>query len=329
VPGKRKTKYDWKVYNKQLVDRGRKLAERIKSIKSEVSDFWEDELIRMNEGKEGARYEYPDSQIIFFSILRSAFNINSYRNLQGLGILFFEKVPDYSEIHKRIKKLNLAELEKINREVTKAKTKGRVIEISLDGIGVQVNGKYVWTDKKHGKEKMRKRDWKKLNIAIDVETRQIVGVKVLGKNENEGSHKNTVDLMGDVFKNIDESAEIKRSYADGGYDNIENFEMFDDLEIEPVIRTKKRTREIASFMNNTNIKESKRMKYFSKKRNREAIKQYFWEYFVKEYCYGKRSGIEGIIGSFKRFFRENLFSRLDGMIEREIMSRVLVWNTVV
>jgi len=50
---------------------------------------------------------------------------------------------------------------------------------------------------------------------------------------------------------------------------------------------------------------------------------------VKEYCYGKRSGIEGIIGSFKRFFRENLFSRLDGMIEREIISRVLVWNAVV
>lgn len=329
MPGKKKTKYDWKVYNKQLVDRGRKLAERIISIKDQVSDFWEDELFAMNEGKEGARYEYPESQIILFSILRSAFNINSYRNLQGLGVLFFEKVPDYTEIHRRIMKLNLDELEKINREVTKAKTKGRVIDISLDGTGIQVNGKYVWTDKKHEKEKMRKRDWKKINIAIDVETRQIVGVKVLGKNDNEGSHKNTVDLMGNVFKNIDRSAKIGKSYADGGYDNIENFEMFEELGIEPIIRTKKRTREIASFMNNTNIKESKRKKYFSKKRNREAIKQYFWDYFVKEYGYGKRSGIEGIIGSFKRFFRENLFSRLDEMIEREILTRVLIWNSVV
>lgn len=329
MPGKRKTKYDWKVYNKQLVDRGRKLAERIKSVKDEVSGFWEEEIERMNEGKEGARYEYPDSQIIFFSILRSAFNINSYRNLQGLGILFFEKVPDYTEINRRIRRLDLDVLKKINREVTKTKTKGRIIDITLDGTGVQVNGKYVWTDKKHGKENMRKRDWKKLNIAIDVETRQILGIKVLGKNDNEGSHKNTVDLMGDVFKNIDRSTEIRRSYGDGGYDNVENFEMFEELGIEPVIRTKKRTREIASFMNNTSIKESKRKKYFSKKRNREAIKQYFWEYFVREYCYGKRSGIEGIIGSFKRFFRENLFSRLDEMIEREILTRVLIWNTIV
>ena len=82
-------------------------------------------------------------------------------------------------------------------------------------------------------------------------------------------------------------------------------------------------------MNNTNVKESKRKKYFSKKRNREAIKQYFWDYFVNEYSYGKRSGIEGIIGSFKRFFRENLFSRIDEMIEREILTRVLIWNSIV
>lgn len=329
MPGKKKTKYDWKVYNRQLVDRGRKLAERIKSIKSEVSNFWDEELIKMNEGKEGARYEYPNSQIVFFSILRSAFNINSYRILEGLGTLFFEDVPDYSEIHRRIMKLGLNELEKINREVPKAKTKDRVIDISLDGTGVQVNGKYVWTDNKHGKEKMRKRDWRKINIAIDVETRQIVGIKVLGRNGNEGSHKNTVELMGNVFKNIDGTTKIRRSYADGGYDNEDNFEMFDDLGIEAIIRTKKRTREIASFMNNTDVKESKRKKYFSKKRNREAIKQYFWDYFVKEYGYGKRSVIEGIIGSFKRFFRENLFSRIDRMIERELLTRVLIWNSVV
>lgn len=329
MTGKKKTKYDWKVYNKQLVDRGRKLAERIMSIKDQVSGFWDEELERMNEGKEGARYEYPDSQIIFFSIMRSAFNINSYRNLQGLGILFFEKVPDYTEINRRIRKLNLDVLKKISTEVIRARTKGRIIDVSLDGTGVQVNGKYVWTDRKHGKDKMRKRDWRKINIAIDVETRQIVGVKVLGKNDNEGSHENTMDLMGDVFRNIDNTTKIRKSYADGGYDNINNFEMFEELGIEPLIRIKEKSREIASFMNNTNIRENKRKKYFSKKRNREAIKQYFWEYFVEEYGYGKRSGIEGIIGSFKRFFRENLFSRIDDMIEREIMTRVLIWNAIV
>ena len=56
--------------------------------------------------------------------------------------------------------------------------------------------------------------------------------------------------------------------------------MFEYLDIEPVIRIRKKSRKIAFLMNNTLIRESKRKKYFSKKRNREAVKQYFWEYYV-------------------------------------------------
>lgn len=326
MPGKRKTFYDWKIYNKELVDRGKKLAERIVSIKNHVSNFWEEELFRMNEGKEGARYKYPDSQIIFFSILRSAFNVNSYRNLQGLGLLFFEKVPDYTEINRRIRKLNLDVLKKINREVTKAKTMGRVIDITLDGTGVQINGKYVWIDKKA--RKIRKRDWKKVNIAIDVETRQILGIKVLDKNENEGSHKNTIDLLVDAFDNIDETAEIRKFYGDGGYDNEDNFKMLDFLGIEPVIRVRRPSRIKANYMSKS-LKTKKKRKFFEKKRNKVALEQFYWEKYIENSRYGKRSGIEGIIGSFKRFFRENIFSRSDEMIEREILTRVLIWNMIV
>jgi len=147
-------------------------------------------------------------------------------------------------------------LKKINREVTKARTKNRVIEISMDGTGVQINGKYVWIDKKT--RKVRKRDWKKINIAIDTETRQILGIKVLSRNENEGGHENTINLMDDVFKNIDDSSSIKRVYGDGGYDNENNFEMFEYLDIEPVIRIRRKSRKIAFLMNNTLIRESKR-----------------------------------------------------------------------
>jgi hypothetical protein len=327
MPGKRKTYYDWKVYNRQLVERGKKLANRIKTINKEVLEFWDEELKQMNLDKVGPPYEYPNSQIIFLSIMRSAFNINSYRNLEGLGFLFFNDVPDYTRINRRIRQLDLDVIKRINREVTTAKTKNRVIEIAIDATGVQINNKYVWIDKKT--KKMRKRDWRKISIAVDVEARQILGIKILKRNQHEGSHKNTLSLVDDVFANIDETSEISKAYADGGYDSNKNFEMLDDLGIEPVIRIRKRSREIAKFMNNTAINVAKRKKFFSKRRNREAVKQYYWKYFVGESSYGKRSGIEGIIGSFKRFFRENLFSRRDKMIEREIMTRVLIWNMMV
>ena len=328
MPGKRRKKYDWKVYNKELVNRGKRLANNIKTLQKETIELWNEELERMNQGKEGRKFQYPHSMIVFFSILKSGFNIRSYRNLEGIGLLFFDKVPDYTRINRRIRQMDLEVLENINKETIKAKTKGRVIDISMDGTGVQVNGKYVWTDRKHKKRKMRRRDWRKINIAIDVETRQIVGIKVLGRNEAEGSHKNTMDLVENVLGNIDNDSGISRAYADGGYDNEDNFRILEELGIEPIIRIREPSRKKAEEMSRALITK-KRRKFFKKKRSKEALKQFEWEQYVEVSRYGTRSGIEGVIGSFKRFFGECLFSRIDDMIEREILTRVLVWNVMV
>lgn len=329
MPGKRRTPIDWKNYNKELVNRGKKLANNLQTIKTEVIDFWDQELEGMNERKVGKKFEYPNSLIIFFSILKSTFNSLSYRNLEGFGYLFFEEVPDYTRINRRMRQLDTDILKKINRELTKARTKGRKkLEISMDGTGVQVNGKCVWTDNKHKKKKMRRRDWRKINIAIDIETGQILGVKVLGRNENEGSHENTVGLIDDVLENIDDNSEIVKGYGDGGYDNEDNFELFEYLGIEPAIRIRKPSRKKAEQMSRA-LETKKKRKFFEKRRNIEALEQFNWEKYVEERGYGKRSGIEGIIGSFKRFFREDLFSRIDDTIEREILTRALIWNIMV
>lgn len=329
MPGKRKTPINWKEYNKELVNRGEKLANNLQTIRTDVVEFWDQELEDMNEGKMGRSFEYPNSQIVFFSVLKSAFNSLSYRNLEGFGHMFFEEVPNYTRINRRIKQLDIEVTKKINREITKARTKGRRrLEISMDGSGLQVNGKYVWTDRKHKKEKMRRRDWRKINIAIDIETKQILGVKVLGRNDNEGSHENTVDLLEDVFENISDDCEIVKGYGDGGYDNEDNFAMFEDLGIEPIIRIRKPSRKKAEQMSRS-MKTRKRRKFFEKKRNKEGLKQFNWENYVEDSRYGKRSAVEGIIGSFKRFFRECLFSRIDDMIIREILTRVLIWNIMV
>lgn len=326
MPGKKKTQYDWKVYNRELVERGKRLANQISTIKTGVIKFWNEELERMNDGKEGRRFQYPDSQIVFFSIIRSAFNINSYRNLSGLGTLFFDRVPEYTRINIRIRQLPLDTIQRINRELTRAKTRGRVLNISMDGTGVQINGKEVWVDRKQ--KKLRKRKWKKLNIAVDIETRQILGIKVLGKDENEGSHENTAELMDDVLGNIDKTSGITKVYGDGGFDNEDNFRFFEFLGIEPIIRIRKTSRRKAEWMSRS-LRTKKRRKFLESKRNREALKQFDWEKFVEKSGYGKRGGIEGIIGSFKRFFKERCFSRVDSMVKREIMIRVLVWNSIV
>jgi hypothetical protein len=50
-----KKKRDWKKYNEELVRRGELLFD------PDFLSGWEEELNKMNEKKEGARYLYPNS----------------------------------------------------------------------------------------------------------------------------------------------------------------------------------------------------------------------------------------------------------------------------
>ena len=116
MPGKRKTPINWKEYNKELVNRGEKLANNLQTIRTDVVEFWDQELEDMNEGKMGKKFQYPNSQIIFFSVLKSAFNSLSYRNLEGFGHMFFDDVPNYTRINRRIKQLDINVIKKINKK---------------------------------------------------------------------------------------------------------------------------------------------------------------------------------------------------------------------
>ncbi|MCK5474268.1 MAG: hypothetical protein KAI53_02580 [Candidatus Aenigmarchaeota archaeon] len=61
-------------------------------------------------------------------------------------------------------------------------------------------------------------------------------------------------------------------------------------------------------------------------RDIKAFEQMFWKTFVSKKQYGLRSGIEGVIGSFKRFFGECVCSKIKCNIENELRIRCNVWN---
>jgi hypothetical protein len=67
---------DWPTYNEALIRRGTMLLDL-----SLLQD-WGQELEKMNQGKEGARYRYPETLIKLQSLLRSVFGL-PYRQLQG------------------------------------------------------------------------------------------------------------------------------------------------------------------------------------------------------------------------------------------------------
>lgn len=320
--GKRKTPINWKTYNKELVNRGKNVAMFLKAMTN--SDVLESELEQMNDKKNGHPYKYPDSLIIFLYVLK-AITSKSYRFLEGYCCMFLKKSPEYSVLFKRVNKIPRETIDDINRKLIAAASGSQTIEVILDATGLQVNGTYVWIDEKY-KEK-RKRKWKKIHLVINAKTRAILSANVLGKNKNEGEHNE----FSKSLKKAGCAGKIIKVYADGAYDSKANFMLCEKTGIKPVIRIRKPTvRNVAGRkLLNKRLMLHKRPLFGFDTRDKYALKQSNWRSFVDTENYGKRSGIEGVIGSVKRFFGEHLNAKKDENIEREIDARIMTWNIMV
>ena len=95
---------DWKQYNEALVQRGEFY------LNPRFLDTWLKEIKEMNQGKIGQPYTYPNSLIVFLSVLWSkGFDL---RALQGIVRVLSKKlgpfpVISFSQIRRRILSLPL------------------------------------------------------------------------------------------------------------------------------------------------------------------------------------------------------------------------------
>ncbi|MEV9454842.1 transposase, partial [Klebsiella pneumoniae] len=84
--------------------------------------------------------------------------IDSIFSLMGVPL----RCPDYSSVSKRAKSVNVS---------FKASTRGETAHL-IDSTGLKVFGEGEWKVKKHGKE--RRRIWRKLHLAVDAKTHEII-----------------------------------------------------------------------------------------------------------------------------------------------------------
>lgn len=318
--GNRKTPIDWKTYNKELVNRGKKLSNSMKAL---MQYDPKEELQAMNMKKNGHPFVYSDMFVMLLTILKSVTG-HGYRMSEGFAHLFSDKALSYSQLCRRINSMHKEKLESVNKKITKAITKGRTIDIIMDGTGIMVNGTYVWNDEKTGEK--RKRLWKKLHIVIDRETKAILFLEVMDKDRNEAENKNMKETISDTLANMDDDSGIKRAFGDGLYDSYDNFDMLDDAGVELVTRVKKSTVGRAKRFQGRKISDLASKRFKSLLRNRVAAEQIDWPKYVGEHEFGKRSGIEGVIGSFKRLFKEFAYSKKDASIAREFLVKQITWN---
>jgi hypothetical protein len=96
---------NWNKYNESLIKRGEVLLD------FDVIDNWYSELEKMNQGKEGRKFVYPDSFIRLLGYMRAYFHL-PYRQTEGIvrahAANTLPSIPDYSSrICRRINRLDI------------------------------------------------------------------------------------------------------------------------------------------------------------------------------------------------------------------------------
>jgi hypothetical protein len=163
------TRRDWSKYNKELINRGK-------------INFWINPKIfkewkAKRKKKNGRPFTYGNELIKAMSYMRFKYHL-SLRETEG----FFQsllvimkkklKVPSYTQLCRRIKELELLQELISKKDVT---------DIVLDTTGLKVYGAGEWCSKRYG----GKKGWKKLHLALDPESGQLVLAEVTGENVHD------------------------------------------------------------------------------------------------------------------------------------------------
>lgn len=212
-----KTKYrvrNWAKYNESLVQRGSLTL----WIDEDVVKAWKP--VEEGPRKRGGQYEYSNLAIECILTLRSVYHL-PLRAAEGFARSVFElmeldmPVPDYSTLSRRSQGL----------EVKLPKQAKGPLHIAVDSTGLKIYGEGEWKVRKHGYSK--RRTWRKLHLAVDVESGEIQAVVLTEAKVDDGS------AMPDLLDEI--TAPIAQVDADGAYDQRKVYETCIDHAVDRIV----------------------------------------------------------------------------------------------
>lgn len=213
--GKSKHKIiNWKQYNQALVNRG--------SV-----TFWLDQSAinawhcKVHHGGRGRGFQFSDTAIETTLMLKGVFKL-SLRATEGFINSLFGLMdvplaaPDYTCISKRAKTV-----------VVKYRNpcQGPVTHLVVDSTGLKVYGEGEWKTRKHGKE--RRRTWRKLHLAIDADTHDVVAAEVSLVNVADN------EVLPTMLNPL--RRKLKQVSADGAYDTKECHKLLQRKGTKPTI----------------------------------------------------------------------------------------------
>jgi len=286
---------NWNKYNESLVKRGEILLD------FDVIDNWHVELEKMNLGKVGRKFVYPDSFIKLLGYMRAYFHL-PYRQTEGIvrahASNTLPSIPDYSRICKRINGLNI----KIDDDANKFSLHADYFVIAIDSTGVKVTNRGEWIRHKWNV----KRGYLKIHVAVDIKKKRILSLIVTSEEVHDG--KILPELIDDIT--IKQNKIVDSTIADGAYDSNNNFQYLSFKGIQPAIKVRKnsRCRKTNHYLRNKMVKMQK-----------NNLQQ--WKDSVS---YGKRWIAETIFSCIKRMFGEYVTAiRFENMIKEMILKASL------
>ena len=291
---------NWKEYNEEMVIRGTFFFDL---------DFvgkWDMELKRMNDGKRGSPFLFPESFMRFMMLWKQYLD---YRGLEGMArsLKKMHIIPEYGDyttiwyrIHDLKPGLDISGME--------------YAEVGTDGTGLKTNNAGSYRTAKYGDPDARKRKHLVVIITADVKTKKIIGIQShiegTGPSEPETASRH---VRGAVMKGV----KINGFYGDGAFDVNDLFDLMHSIGARPVVKIRK----------NASPDRYKGSKY-----RRRAIREYRekgYRTWAEEKHYGMRwPGTEGIFSAGKRKFGENCVSRSAEGLEAEGYQRFWVYDYI-
>jgi len=283
---------DWHHYNKALVSRGSLTL----WVEQHALDAWRDSSPSTRRGR---RRTYTDLAISCALTLRELYQL-PLRSTQGLVSSLLRLLgtqlpaPHYSTLSRRAMRLEI-NLPRINKGP---------LHLAIDSTGVKVYGEGEWKVRLHKAE--RRRTWRKLHLAIDHATQEVVSLSMTDKDVLDRVE------VARLLKAVE--GEVREVLGDGAYDFEVCHRAIHQRGARAVIPPKKG----ASLRKAPHFKERNE----AVERAREVGK----EQWKKEAGYHRRSLVETAMMRIKRLFSDRLKAREWSRQETELRLRCAMLN---
>jgi hypothetical protein len=297
IPKQKHRVTNWREYDASLRQRGSLTV----WVTDEAVQAWKAEP----RTTRGGQPDYSALAILTALTLRAVFRL-PFRQTEGLigsviGLLGLDlAVPDHTTLCRRAETLEVPR--------PRPRGDGEPMHLLVDSTGLKLCGAGEWLVEKHGTSK--RRSWRKMHLAVDANTGQIVAAELTDKDADDGSQ------VGPLLDQVD--GPVASFTGDGAYDQEGVYSGVAARHPEAAVIVPPRSGAVPSETAETAPTQRDRHLQLIAERGRMG-----WQ---KASGYNLRARAEAAMGRFKQVIGDGLRSRTDQRRATEVDVAVRALN---